>query len=102
MNVVDDKILCRIEEKEKKSGEIIAPAHTKKKRESSVLKVVAVGPGRCLEGGGRNEMQIKAGDRIIIGAMPLMTRINGEVFAICEQFDVLVVLGEEDKLDLFQ
>ena len=102
MHVVDNKILCEIEEKDKKAGEIIAPAHTKKKRESSVLKVLAVGPGRRLENGDRDDMQIKVGDRIIIGAVPLMTRINRKVYVICEQFDVLMVLGKEDKPDLFQ
>jgi len=102
MYVVDDKILCEIEEKDEKAGEIIAPAHTKKKKNSSVLKVIAVGPGRCLEYGGRNEMGVVVGDRIIIGAVPLMTRVNGKVYAICEQFDVLMVLGKTDKPDLFQ
>jgi chaperonin GroES len=99
MHVLDNKILCEIEEKDKKAGEIIAPAHTKKKRESSVLKVIATGPGRLLESGGRDDMQVKVGDRVIIGAVPLMTRINGKVYAICEQFDILMVLGRSPPND---
>ena len=68
MNVrpLADRILVRrIEEKETVRGGIIIPDTAKEKPQEG--EVVAVGPGRLTEEGKRITMEVKKGDRVLIG-----------------------------------
>ena len=68
MNVkplADHILVHRIEEKETAKGGIIIPDTAKEKPQ--VGEVVAVGPGRMTEDGERIAMEVKKGDRILIG-----------------------------------
>ena len=68
MNVkpLADRILVRrIEEKETVKGGIIIPDTAKEKPQEG--EVVAVGPGRFTEDGKRIAMEVKKGDRVLIG-----------------------------------
>ena len=61
-----DRILVRrIEEQEMKRGGILIPDTAKEKPQEG--EVVAVGPGRMTEDGKRIAMEVKKGDRILIG-----------------------------------
>jgi chaperonin GroES len=61
-----DKILVEIMEAEEKTkGGIILPDTAKE--EKSEGKVVAVGPGKALENGQRQALEVKKGDRVIFG-----------------------------------
>ena len=61
----DRLLVKRIEEKEQKHGGIIIPDSAKEKPMEG--KVVAVGQGRTDENGKRIAMEIKKGDRVLIG-----------------------------------
>lgn len=102
IKVIDDKILCRIEKKEKVQGKIIAPASVSTQPNTTVMEVLATGEGRMLEGGTRNPMLVYQGDRIVVDAPPQMFRISGEIYCVTESFNVIAILGGGTTLDAFQ
>ncbi len=59
-----DKVVVEVlEAEEKTAGGIFLPDSAKKKPQEG--KVVAVGSGRTLDNGGRNELTVKVGDRVL-------------------------------------
>jgi len=94
MNVrpLSDRILIRrIEEKETIRGGIIIPDTAKEKPQEG--EVVAVGPGRLTEEGKRISMDVKQGDRVLIGKYSgTDVKIDGTEFVILREEDVLGVL----------
>jgi len=95
MNVqpLADRILVRrIEEKETLRGGIIIPDTAKEKPQEG--EVVAVGPGRRTEDGTRIAMEVKKGDRILIGKYSgTDVKIDGTEYVILREDDVLGVLA---------
>src|SRR5258706_2006591 len=68
MNVkplADSLLIRRIEEKETVRGGIIIPDTAKEKPQEG--EVVAVGPGRLTDEGKRINLEVKQGDRVLIG-----------------------------------
>jgi len=102
MRAIDDKIVCTIEEASEKQGQIIAPEHSKSGRNSTVAVVVAVGPGRLLECGDRNNVDVNVGDRIVVSRHSTAVRIDGIIYLVAEAIDVLCVLDKDQQLDVFQ
>ncbi len=96
MNVrpLADRILVRrIEEKETIRGGIIIPDTAKEKPQEG--EVVAVGPGRMGEDGKRLDMEVKQGDRVLIGKYSgTDVKIDGVEYTILREDDVLGVLSE--------
>ena len=96
MNVrpLADRILIRrIEEKESIRGGIIIPDTAKEKPQEG--EVVAVGPGRMNEEGKRIAMEVKKGDRILIGKYSgTDVKIDGNEYTILREDDVLGVLAQ--------
>ena len=88
-----DRILVRrIEEGEVKKGGIIIPDTAKEKPQEG--EVVAVGPGAVGEDGKRIAMEVKKGDRILIGKYAgTEVKIDGEEFIIMREEDVLAIIG---------
>lgn len=97
MNVrpLADRILVRrIEEKESVRGGIIIPDTAKEKPQEG--EVVAVGPGRVNEDGKRVAMEVKKGDRILIGKYSgTEVKIDGTEYIILREEDVLGVLAQK-------
>ena len=97
MNVrpLADRILIRrIEEKESIRGGIIIPDTAKEKPQEG--EVVAVGPGRMNDEGKRIAMDVKKGDRILIGKYSgTDVKIDGTEYVILREDDVLGVLAAE-------
>lgn len=90
--VIGNRIVVKQTQAEEatKSG-ILLPDSAKEKPYEGV--VVAVGPGRILENGEREEIQVKAGDKIIyskFGGIDL--KIEGEDYLVLTQNDILVVV----------
>jgi chaperonin GroES len=89
-----DRILVRrIEEKETVRGGIIIPDTAKEKPQEG--EVVAVGPGRLAEDGkARIAMEVKKGDRILIGKYSgTDVKIDGVEYTILREDDVLGILA---------
>jgi chaperonin GroES len=97
MNVrpLADRILVRrIEEKETVKGGIIIPDTAKEKPQEG--EVVAVGPGRLTEEGKRIAIEVKKGDRVLIGKYSgTDVKIDGTEYVILREDDVLGVLASE-------
>ncbi len=87
-----DRILVRrIEEQEMKRGGILIPDTAKEKPQEG--EVIAVGPGRMTEDGKRIAMEVKKGDRILIGKYSgTEVKIDGIEYIILREDDVLGVL----------
>ena len=87
-----DRILVkRIEQDEVKKGGIIIPDTAKEKPQEA--QVVAVGPGRLDENGKRIAMDVKKGDRILIGKYAgTEVTLDGEEQLIMREEDVLAVI----------
>ena len=99
MNVkpLADRILVRrIEEQETKRGGIIIPDTAKEKPQEA--EIVAVGPGRMNEEGKRIAMEVKKGDRVLIGKYSgTDVKIDGTEYVILREDDVLGILAESKK-----
>jgi chaperonin GroES len=99
MNVrpLADRILIRrIEEQETVRGGIIIPDTAKEKPQEG--EVVAVGPGRLTEDGKRIAMEVKKGDRVLIGKYSgTDVKIDGTEYVILREDDVLGVLAGDAK-----
>ena len=89
---LQDRILVkRMEEKETKKGGIIIPDTAKEKPQEG--EVVAIGPGRMSDDGKRMALELKKGDRILLGKYSgTDVKIDGTEFVILREEEVLGVL----------
>ena len=88
-----DRVLVRrIEKTEEKMGGIIIPDSAKEK--PTQAEVVAVGSGRVLEDGKRVPLDLKAGDKVLVGKWTgTDVKIDGEEYLILKEDEILGVLG---------
>ncbi|REJ73455.1 MAG: co-chaperone GroES [Acidobacteria bacterium] len=95
MNVrpLHDRVLVkRLEEQEQVRGGIIIPDSAKEKPQEA--KVIAVGPGKALENGERGLMDVKAGDKVLIGKYSGSDiKIADEDYVILREDEILAVIG---------
>jgi len=96
MNVkpLADRILVRrLEEAESKRGGIIIPDTAKEKPQQA--EVVAVGPGRTTDEGKRVALEVKKGDKILMGKYSgTEVKIDGNEYLIMREEDVLAIVAE--------
>ena len=87
-----DRILAkRLAEQEKTAGGLFIPDTAKEKPLEA--KVIAVGNGKLLEDGSIHKLDVKAGDKILVGKYSgSEVRIDGEEHLILREDDVLAVL----------
>src|SRR5580765_4335676 len=94
MNVqplADRLLVKRVEEEETKRGGIIIPDTAKEKPQEG--EVVAVGPGRLTDDGKRIPLEVKKGDRILMGKYSgTEVKIDGDEHIIMREDDVLAVI----------
>lgn len=87
-----DRILVkRLEEEVQKKGGIIIPDTAKEKPQRG--EVVAVGPGKVTDEGKRVAMELKKGDKVLIGKYAgTDVTIDDQEYVIMREEDVLAVL----------
>ena len=87
-----DKIVIKVvEENEQTSGGIFIPDSAKEKPQKG--EIVAVGPGRFLEDGKREEMDVKTGDIILYAKYSgTDVKMNDTIYKILSIKDVLGVI----------
>ena len=84
-------IVSRSSAADKSTGGIIIPEKAKDKPKEG--KVLAVGPGKVMEDGKRQEMQLKAGDRVLFSSYAgTEVKINGEEYVVMEESDIFGVI----------
>ena len=87
----DRVIVKRIKEEEKTKGGIIIPDTAKEKPIEG--KVVAVGPGKLLETGKKQPLEVKKGDRILFGKYAgTEINIEGEEHLIMREDDIIAIM----------
>lgn len=87
-----DRILVRrIEEAEQMQGGIYIPDTAKEKPTQG--EIIAVGPGRTTDDGKLQKMEVKVGDRVLMGKYAgTEVKIDGDEFLILREDDVLGIL----------
>ncbi len=87
-----DRILVkRLEEAEQKQGGIYIPDTAKEKPTQG--EVIAVGAGRILDDGKVQKLEVKVGDRILMGKYAgSEVKLDGDEFVILREDDVLGIL----------
>jgi chaperonin GroES len=88
-----DRVLAkRIEEGEQVRGGIIIPDTAKEKPQEA--EIIAVGPGKVQDDGSRAPMDVKAGDKVLIGKYSgSEIKIDDEDYVILREDEILAVVG---------
>jgi len=90
---LNDRIVARrIEQAEEVRGGIIIPDTAKEKPQEA--EIVAVGPGKLDDNGNRSPMDVKEGDRVLIG------KYSGSEIKIADED--LVILREDEVLGIIE
>ncbi len=88
----DRVVVKRLEAKEEVRGGIIIPDTAREKPQEA--EVIAVGPGKLNEDGKRQPMDVKKGDRVLIGKYSgSEIKIDGEEHVIVREDEILAVVG---------
>jgi chaperonin GroES len=88
----DHIVAKRIEQEERKVGGIIIPDTAKEKPVTA--EVVAVGSGRVLEDGKQIPLEVKAGDKIIVGKYSGSDiKLDDTEYVVLREDDVLGIVG---------
>ena len=88
----DRVIVKRLEEETKTAGGIIIPDTAKEKPQQG--KIMAVGPGKVLEGGAKLAMTVKNGDLVLFGKYAgSEVKIDGNEYLIMREDDILGIIG---------
>ena len=89
----DRVLLRRIEKPEQIRGGLVIPDTAKEKPQEA--EVIAVGPGRFDEKGRRRSMDVRAGDRVLIGKyVGTDIRVGEEDLVILHEDDLLAVIEQ--------
>ena len=87
----DRVLIKRLEAEEKTKGGIILTTAAQEKPE--VYEVLVVGPGGIVDGN-EVKMEVKAGDKVIMGKYTGTTvKLDGEEYTIVRQSDILAIVG---------
>ena len=88
--LADRVVLKREEAEEKTKGGIILTSAAQEKPE--IYEVVVAGPGGIVDGN-EVKMEVKAGDKVIVGKYTGTTvKLDGEEYTIVRQSDILAVV----------
>ncbi|HRC84677.1 MAG TPA: co-chaperone GroES [Thermoanaerobaculia bacterium] len=87
----DRVVVKRREAKEEVRGGIIIPDTAKEKPQEA--EVIAVGPGKLNDDGSRSAMDVKVGDRVLIGKYSgSEIKISDNEFVILREDEILAVI----------
>ncbi|MFA6537173.1 MAG: co-chaperone GroES [Patescibacteria group bacterium] len=87
----DHLVVKAFQKEEKTASGLFLPETNKEKPEQG--EIIAVGPGKFLENGTRQQMSVKVGDKIVFTKYaPNEIKINNEDYLILSESDVLGIL----------
>jgi chaperonin GroES len=88
----DRVVIKRVEQEEKTKGGIIIPDTAKEKPVEA--EVIAVGPGKALKDGKIRPVEVKQGDRVLIGKWSgTEIKLDGAEHVIVREEDILAVVN---------
>ena len=89
----DRVVVRRVESEEKTKGGIIIPDTAKEKPQEG--EIIAVGPGRLTDEGKRIALEVKKGDRVLVGKYSgAEVKIDGTDYVILREDEILGVLSK--------
>ena len=89
--IKDNIVVKRLEEEEKKVGSIIIPDSAKEK--PLTAEVVAVGSGRTLKDGKKVALEVKVGDKVLVGKYSgSEVKLDGTEYLILKEDEVLGIV----------
>ena len=88
-----DRVLVkRLETEEQVRGGIIIPDSAKEKPQEA--EIIAVGPGKVQDNGERSPMDVKKGDRVLVGKYSGSDiKIDDDDYVILREDEILAVVG---------
>jgi len=89
---LSDKIVVKVlEDADQTSGGIFIPDSAKEKSQKG--EVIAVGPGKILDSGEREAMEVKVGNKVLFAKYAgTDVKLNDEVLKILSEKDVLGII----------
>ena len=88
----DRVIVKRQEQEEKSPGGIVLP-DTASKEKPMIGVVLAVGPGRRLDNGDRQMVEVKDGDRVLFGKYAgTETKVSDEELVVLREDDIMGII----------
>jgi len=89
---LSDKVLVeRVEAEAKTAGGIVLPDTAKEKPQKG--KIIAVGEGKRLEDGTRQQVQVKKGDLVLFTSYAgTEIKIDGKEYMIMDESDIMAVI----------
>ncbi len=89
-----NKIILEAASKEEKTKSGIYIPETADKDKPEQGKVLAVGPGKMLENGKRNEIDVKVGDTVLFSKYsPTEVKIDGKEYLVVSDEDIMAIVG---------
>lgn len=89
-----NKIILEAASKEEKTKSGIYIPETADKDKPEQGKVLAVGPGKMLENGKRNEIEVKVGDTVLFSKYsPTEVKIDGKEYLVVSDEDIMAIVG---------
>lgn len=89
--LADRVVVKSLEEEEKTPSGIVLPDTAKEKPQKG--RVLAVGPGKVLEDGTRQTMEVKVDDTVIFAKYAgTEVKVDGEEFLILRESDILAII----------
>ncbi len=90
----DQVVLRRLDTEEETSGGIYVPDNARDK--SQVFDVISVGPGRRWKDGKRHALDVRPGDRVVLGKYSgYDVTVEGRECTIVREEEVLAVIGRK-------
>lgn len=88
-----DRVVVRaLEEAEQMRGGLYIPDTAKEKPQEG--EIVAVGPGKLNDDGGRIPMEVAAGDRVLYGKYSgTEVKVDGDDYLILRESDILAIVS---------
>jgi chaperonin GroES len=93
---LDNRVLLkRLEPEGTTEGGIVIPNAAREKPQRG--KIVAVGPGKLLKGGGRSKMSVEVGSLVLFGKYSgVEVKIEDELHIIMRESEIFALLEEND------
>jgi chaperonin GroES len=89
--IKDNIVVKRLDEEEKKVGSIIVPDSAKEK--PMTAEVIAVGSGRTLKDGKKVALEVKVGDKVLVGKYSgSEVKLDGDEYLILKEDEVLGIV----------
>jgi chaperonin GroES len=87
-----DRVVVKVVKDEKTSGGIILPENAQEKPQTG--EILAVGPGKILDNGSRQVIDVAVGDRILFAKYSgTEVKLDGETYLLLAEKDILGVIG---------